>query len=231
MKQTLLLFLFIISAYQCYSQSKIEEKNRKYFIGGSYGMGTARWYSNFNSSLYDTSGNIIQSGDIKLKAQNPCRLMNFEVIGPISNSLRIGLGVAFEDYYLNKILIQSKGSDKYMLFEETLTVNKVFIQAEFPINMRQNNLWSLGANTHLGYFSYNGLKRYNFFGTKLGNRFLVSLALMADYKVFDKTYIFIMPNVEYKFFKTSPKELPTEINHNIINYSISAGIRMNLYIR
>ncbi len=233
------LSLFILLCFCClegqsqgYFQ-RLETKERKYFVDIGYGLGTARWYSRIQqSSLYQPTGNLLKSGDIKFRAKNNVACYHFAIMVPVKK-IRLGLGICFEDFYLDKLEIESdnklKDTKNLLLFDEDFQFQKMFAQIEVPFNYESTSKFSLNFNGHLGYYSFSGLGRMNFFGVSpLAQTFFTTAGVVGDYKIYPHTYVFLFPHLEAKYFNNSKLELPSNIVHRIITGTIVAGIRIDM---
>lgn len=210
---------------------RLERKQEKYFVGLGYGIGNAYWSSSLdNSQLYDKYGAVIQSGYIRFKARNKTELIDLNVQFPIAK-IRVGMGICFEEYYLDKLEITaSPGADAMViLFDESFRFEKFYGQVEVPFWPESKSDFSLGFNGRIGYFGYSGVERLNFFGEEaLAKTFFTNLGLVADYRVYPHVYIYLQPNFEFKYFKNSPVENPSIIRHNIVGYGATGGIRVDV---
>ena len=210
----------------------LDRKFKKYFVGISYGIGTASWYSNLgNTELYDKNGSVIRSGDMRFKAKNSTDLLNLEVSAPLAK-IRVGLGVSFENFYLDKLTISSNtpGADgAIIVYDESFRFEKFYMQVETPFKFDTEKPYSFGFKGHIGYFGFSGVKHFNFFGDEHEARtFFTNLGLVGDYKILSHTYFYINPSCEYKYFRNSPAEAPSEIKHNIVSFSIMGGLRFDV---
>jgi len=211
--------------------SRKEAALKKYFATVSYGVGSATWYSDIkNSILYDKSGTILKSGNLKFTAKNPSSAWNFQVSFPVRN-IRLGMGISFEEFYLDKIILKSgnAGDGNFILFDESFRFDKFYAAVEVPFAPESTKNYSFSATGNLGYYNYTGIERFNFFGEEpLARMYLANVGLLADYKIFKHTYFFINPNFEFKYFQNNRFESPSDINHKILTYSIAAGIRVDV---
>lgn len=210
----------------------LDRKYKKYFVGVSYGVGTANWYSNLGSTeLYDINGSVIRSGDMRFKAKNSTKALNLEVSAPVSR-VRIGLGVSFENFYLDKLDIVSNtpGADgAVIVYDESFRFEKFYSQIEVPFSFTTTKPYSFGFKGNIGYFGFSGVKHFNFFGDEHQARtFFTNLGLVGDYKILTHSYFYINPSFEYKYFHNAMSEAPSEIVHNIFSFSIMAGIRFDV---
>lgn len=236
-RNTILTVLIVASALGAFAQTTgyyqtLDRKFKKYFVGVSYGAGTASWFSNLGSSeLYDNNGVVIRSGDMRFRAKNPTRMLNLEVSAPVM-AVRLGLGVSFENFYLDKLTLHSNtpGADgAIVVYDESFRFEKFYGQVEVPFNFETNKSYSFGFKGHIGYFGFSGVKHFNFFGDEhLARTFFTNLGLVGDYKILSHTYFYLNPAFEYKYFKNSPEEAPSEIKHNIFSFSISGGLRFDV---
>jgi hypothetical protein len=210
---------------------RLERKQEKYFVSAGYGIGTSRWYSNLdNSELYDKFGSVIQSGYIRFKAKNSTQVYDLNVQFPIGK-IRLGMGIDFEQYFLDKLEITaSPGADAHViLFDESFRFEKFFGQVEVPFWPESKSDFSLNFNGRIGYFSYSGVERFNFFGEEaLAKTWFTNVGFIADYRFYPHGYLFVHPNFEYKYFKNSPVENPSIIRHNILTGTITFGVRADV---
>lgn len=236
MKRIPLVFLLILFCLEGRSQGyfqRLETKERKYFVDAGYGLGTARWFSRIEeSSLYQPTGNLLKTGNIKFRAKNNTASYHFAIMVPVKK-IRLGLGICFEDFYLDKLEISSdnaiKDSRNLLLFDEDFQFQKMFTQIEVPFNFESESKFSLNFNGHLGYYSFSGLGRMNFFGVSpLAQTFFMTAGIVADYKFYPHTYLFVYPNIEGKYFNNSRLELPSNIIHRIITGTVVAGVRIDM---
>jgi len=207
-------------------------KQKKYFVAVSYGVGTARWNSTIkNTQLYDKTGTIIRDGVVKFKAKNSTAVINLEALAPVGK-VRLGLGISFEEFYLNKLNITTQSSpvDKNILrFDESFRFNKIYAQVEVPFKYQNQSNGSINFNGHLGYYGYSGIDRINFFGEEaIAKTFFATAGLVFDYRVYPHFYFFAYPNIEYKYFDNSHMERPSDIIHNIFTGTLMGGIRVDL---
>lgn len=237
LRATLVVVLFAASALQALAQTtgyyqRLDRKYKKYFVGIAYGGGAASWHSNMGSTeLYDNTGGIIRSGDIRFKAKNSTSILNMEVSAPVAK-IRIGLGVSFENFYLDKLTISSNtpGADgAIIIYDESFRFEKFYLQCEVPFAFETTRPYSFGFKGHLGYFGFSGVKHYNFFGDEhLARTFFGNVGLVGDYKILSHTYFYVNPSFEYKYFHNAEQEAPSEIIHNIFSFSVVAGLRFDV---
>jgi hypothetical protein len=206
----------------------------KYFIGASVGEGTAFWNSHMeNNNLLNKDGSTLVGGEsIKFKARNTTQLADLNVQFPLKK-IRYGFGLSFEQFFMDKLNIQSQGqtgtSNSIVLMDENFIFDKMYLQLEVPFFPMSKSPLSINGNCHLGYFGYHGARRLNFFGADhLAKSFFVTLGLTADYKLYPHCYVFIAPCYEYKYFKSSNQDLPASVTHNISTFVFAGGIRIDL---
>lgn len=232
MKKLLLLFTLILllspDYFAQYRRRNAEDK--KYFAGTAYGVGTATWFSRIaNSELYDNNGGVIRSGDMKFKLRNPTRVLNLEVSAPITRKVMLGMGIGFEEYYLDKLVLDIPEGGGHVIFDESFRFDKIYLQALFPLQKLRSQNFSVSIKNYIGFFGYTGVSHLNFFGQdQLSRSFLSGAGVLADYKAFPHVYIYINPIAEYKYFNNSKLEHPATINHNIFTFSILGGIRVDV---
>lgn len=222
---TLIIALAFLSIKAQRSKLINDGPNDKYFISFAYGTGNASWSSTLNqSALYDTTGSEIFGGNVLFNAKNT--LNNFTVdVGAQVMKVRLGLGISFEEFYLEKIKINNVN----YAFADRFTFSKIFAHAEIPFQNIGGDLFSFSIKTGGGYFTSYYLNHYNLFGSGTGGKSVFfNLGFIADYKLFAHTYLFVQPVVEYKYFKNSKQEAPSKITHNIWSYFIMSGLRIDV---
>lgn len=236
LKKYILFGLFILLNLGAIAQSKggffsqQDRKHSKYFVALGFGTGMAYWNSSLgNTDLYDKNGGIIHSGDLNFKAKNSYESMNLDVQFPVGK-MRMGLGIQFEHYFLDKLQIDNPfGGKSYLLFDENFRFDKIYAQVEVPFNYSSDRIWTLNFKGSLGYFGLTGVSRQNFFGEEaVADTYYINLGVIADIKLYPHTYFFMHPNIEYKYFHNSRLENPSEIIHKIFSYGILAGIRIDV---
>jgi hypothetical protein len=235
-----LLFAGILSRGQAYY--RVAGVDRNYFVAASYGLGTGDWVSHFqNTFLYNTDGSILESGDLKMKANNPCYNYNFSVCFPVGdNGTRLGGGICFEHFSMDKISItslqdSSKNSsvsipDTYVYFRESFWFNKIYGMVQLPFHFCEGKPYSLDFVVCGGFYGYNGLHHINFFGQdQISRTFFANTSFIADYDIGIKHIrIFVQPMAEYKYFHNNSNEYPSVIVHNIYCFTINFGIRVDM---
>lgn len=232
--------LFILSLLATYAASAqfgyyhdLRVNKEKYMVSLGYGLGTARWHSDLTSSaIYDKNGAVITSGDLKFKAKNQTKQYDLNVMFPVEN-VRYGLGLGFETFYLNQINLQqavnANPSPASLLFDESFRFDKLYGQIEYIFFPESKSMFSVSANMHAGYFSFSGVQRINFFGSDaIARSLFLSVSPLGDVRVYSHTYLFVQPMFEYKNFKSQALDAPGIIKHNIITYSIIAGLRIDV---
>ena len=211
-----------------YFYHKIGEGD-KYFVALGYGQGTAHWNSDFKSTeFYDKDGRVINTGDFKFGATSPTRHYDVSVLAPIKH-FRLGLGISFEQHYLSQLKIYTKGGEEFLLFDESLRFDKVYLNTEIPFNYNSKKKYSFNWNIKAGWFGYSNVKRFNFLGEKpFPIAFLSATGITADYQVYPQVYVFVFPNIECKYYNNSRSESPVNITHRVFTASILGGIRVDL---
>jgi hypothetical protein len=222
----------LFTAFSLFAQSeyKAVEHGEKYFISAYYGNGSARWVSHINNTnLYDQRGNAVIQSNSKFKVSNRSHSYSFDVLAPVS-FLRIGLGMGFEDFYLDKLLIYENEKDVYIAFKESFRFDKISAIVEIPFkNKKENEHFTFNINTRFGYYGYSNLRSANLFGGPfVGKSFFWGVGFLADYEVLTRIYLFAYPNVEYKYFSSSKVESPSAIKHSIYTANAVVGIRINI---
>jgi hypothetical protein len=233
LKKKIFILFFIFLFYKSFSQDgyfySSKKKPDKYFIAIGYGFGTAHWKSVFKSTeFYAKDGAVINTGDFKFSANSPTRNYDVNVLAPI-NRIRLGMGIDFEFHYLAQLKIHSKEGEEYLLFEEGLRFDKIYLQLEVPLELDVNKRCSLNLNLKLGTLGFTNVKRYNFLGdTPFPFSYHMASGVVADYRIYSKIYFYLYPSLEYKFFHNSSSKTTVEIKHNIFSACLQAGIRFNL---
>lgn len=232
---TAICYLFPVVASTSVCHSQVPEsyfyharKADKYFFSVAYGEGTARWNSVFkNADFYDKDGAVINSGDFKFSATNPTKHLDANVSAPFKK-IRLGLGISFEEHYMNQLRFYNKKGDEILLFDETMRFDKLYFHSEVPFHYATKNKYSFNWNFRLGWYGYTNVRRVNFLGDKpFPVSFLVASGVTMDYEIYPKVFIFIFPNLEYKYYSNSGTEAPVEIRHNVFTANVLAGVRVN----
>jgi len=208
------------------------EKSRsgdKYLVALGYGAGTAYWHSKFESTeFYDKDGSVINRGSLKFSANSPTRHYDVNVLAPIKH-FRLGLGISFENHFLAQLKLYGKGGDEYLIFDEKLRFDKIYLNSEFPIKYNPKKKYSFNLNVRAGWFGYSYLKRFNFIGEKpFPLAVLSAVGMTADYEIYPGVYAFAFPSLEYKLYSNSNAEAPVKIHHNVFTASIIGGLRVDL---
>ena len=233
MKKILFIVLFFVSLCGFSQVSNgyfVKSKaGDKYFISLGYGQGTAHWNSIFEGTeFYDKDGSVINSGDFHFSANTPTNHYDVNVLAPIKH-IRLGLGISFEHHYLSQLKIHTMGGEEYLLFDEGLRFDKVYLNSEIPFKYESPKKYSFSLNFHAGWFGYSNIKRFNFIGEKpFPIALLVGTGVTVDYAIYPQLYVFAFPNLQYKLYDNSRTEAPVQIRHSIFTASIIAGIRVDL---
>ncbi|GAB4134871.1 MAG: hypothetical protein Fur0041_08550 [Bacteroidia bacterium] len=207
-----------------------KKNNEKYFVSASYGIGTARWYSEMQqTSLYDNQGSTIHDGNFKFRAANSSSVYDLHVLFP-SGNVRFGLGLNFEKFYLTTIQLQNTlqtvNTGSMLLFDETFRFDKLYFITEVPFWPESRSKWSLAANMYGGFFSFNNVDRINLFGSDaLATSVFTGISAVGDFQVFPGVHLFVRPMAEYKFFKNPAVDPFGTVTHNIVTYTAMIGIR------
>jgi hypothetical protein len=209
--------------------TKLDRKHAKYFVSLGAGMGTSWWNSTLgNTEVYDQTGSIISSGDLRFKAKNKLDQYYLDVCFPISK-LRFGIGINFEYNYIDKLKVLRSTGDQYILYSESFRFDKFYMLLEMPFNPQSESPLSLNAKMHLGWYGVSYVDHFNFFGEEaLAKTYFATLGGLIDYKLYPHTYIFLFPNFEFKYFDNSKEENPADIRHKILTGTISLGIRIDV---
>lgn len=233
MKRTAIIVGLCLAVISGYSQKgyfyHATKSGEKYFVALGYGVGTAHWNSVFKSAeFYDKDGSVINTGDMKFSSNSPTRNYDVNVMAPIGKA-RFGLGIDFEFHYLAQLKIYTKEGEDYLLFDEGLRFDKVYLQAEIPFRFDTDKKYSFSWNAKIGWFGYTNVKRFNFLGEKpFPISALICSGVVADYEIYPRVYAYVLPNLEFKFYDNSGIEAPVQIRHNVISASLLFGIRVDL---
>ncbi|MBC7863021.1 MAG: hypothetical protein IAF38_08600 [Bacteroidia bacterium] len=197
----------------------------KYFVAMAYGIGNANWFSKLEqSALYDTSGAEMFSGKVNFKARNTTKCVNVDVSAPVMN-VRLGMGLCFEEFYIEKLKINST----QYYFEEKFRFEKMYAQIEIPIQRLSNDYFTFNLKSQAGYFGYSYVNHINFLGMdNKASVLFMNTGFIADYKLYPHTYAYIHPTFEYKYFRNAASEAPARIVHNIFSYGVMFGIRIDV---
>ncbi len=201
----------------------------KYFVALGYGQGTAHWNSLFEKTeFYDKDGSVINKGDFHFGANSPTKNYDICVLAPIRH-VRLGLGIDFEFHYLSQLRVYTKTGTDYLLFDESMRFDKIFIAAEVPFKYESRKKYSLSWNMRCGWFGYTNVKRFNFIGDKpFPIALLFNTGLTADYEFYPHVYLFASPHMEYKIYDNSRTEAPVQIVHKIYSAAVIVGVRVDL---
>jgi len=222
-----LIFGGTASAQKWYSMPK--KNNEKYLVYAAYGYGTAHWYSELKqTSIYDTQGGAIQTGDINFKAKNSSTFYDLGVLFPAGN-MRFGLGMNFEKFFLTQIVLQNSvqsSGGTGIIFDESFRFDKIYMQCEVPFWPEARSKYSLSANMNLGFFSFNNVDRINLFGSDaLASSTFVNISPIADVRIFPGLSLFVRPGCEFKYFKNQAVDSYGQVRHSILTYSVMIGLR------
>jgi len=185
-----------------------------------------------NNLLNKDGSTLVGAEDIHFKAKNSTQLADINVQFPLKK-IRYGFGLSFEQFFMDKLNIESRGqngtTNSIVLLDEDFVFDKMYVQIEVPFFPMSKSPLSINGNFHLGYFGYHGARRLNFFGgDHLAKSFFATLGLTLDYKLYPHCYVFLMPLFEYKYFKSSIQDSPASVQHNISTFVFSGGIRIDL---
>jgi hypothetical protein len=207
-----------------------DRKHAKYFIGLSYGVGQAWWNSHLgDAELYDPYGGVIKSGKIDFKAKNSTNSIALDGSVPVAR-VRLGIAITFDYFFLDKLeLIETGKSPEYVLYPESFRFDKFSAFCEVPFNFESERAWSLAARAHIGYFGFSYVDHFSLFGDEaLAKTYYTSVGLVGDIRLYPHSYLFCLPNLEYKLYDNNNSENPVQIHHNIFSWSVMAGIRIDV---
>lgn len=225
---TLLLACFALSGMAQFGYyHDLQVSYEKYFVSASYGTGTSYWNSHLRGTdLLNKDGSTLLTGNIDFKAKNSTDFYDLSVQFPIAK-IRYGFGLSFEQFFLDKLELPS--TNKILLLDENFTFDKMYIQTEIPFFPNSKSPITINGNIHLGYFSYHGVSRLNFFGgDHIARSFYTTVGITSDFRLYPHCYVFVSPTWEYKRFRNSFLEYPSEVTHNINSFCFTAGIRIDL---
>lgn len=217
-----------------YAQTKTSYKpqahEKKYFISLSGSYAQAKWKSSIDGTpLYNGKGNPITSGSFHFNAKNITTATNIEVLAPVS-VVRLGLGICFENFKLDRLIVQQNGNTLYYPFFESFRMDKITLSCEYPLPLKftEKSRFTIDAVAKGGYFGFVNVKSVNLFGGPyIPRSFFTGLGLMVDCEVIEHIYLFVTPYYEFKFFSNSPQESPQIIKHHINSLGLNFGIRYN----
>ena len=207
-----------------------DRKLAKYFLGISYGPGTAWWHSSMsNSQIYDVNGGIVRSGNINFRAKNSTNTICVEGAVPVGR-VRLGIGIDFDYYFLDKLKLTTPNQpDEYVLYPESFRFDKFFASCEIPFNFDSEKAWSVNLRAHVGYFGFSYVDHFSFFGEEaLAKTFFGTLGVLTDLKLYPHAYVFFFPKFEYKLYDNNNSENPVQIKHHIFELSCMFGIRIDV---
>ena len=201
----------------------------KYFVALGYGQGSAHWNSNFESTeFYDKDGSVINRGDFHFGANSPTKNFDINVLAPIKH-IRLGLGIDFEYHYLMQLKVYTKDGSDYLLFDEAMRFDKIYLTSEVPFKYGSRKKYSFNWNFRCGWFGYTNVKRFNFIGEKpFPIAVLANTGLTADYEFLPHIYVYLSPQLEYKIYDNSRTEAPVQIIHRVFSGAVVGGFRVDL---
>lgn len=201
----------------------------KYFAGIGFGTGETDWYSRTeNYELIDQRGQLIYDGNSTLRAASNFRVYQLEVLAPVWR-LRLGLGINFEFYDLRSFDLEAPNYVATVPFIEKFRFDKVYAQLELPYYPKWDVDINFGLNVKTGYYGFTKVNNRTLFGaSRLGRAYFIELGVLADAKVYDRTYLFVMPAVDYKYFNNPRREHPNAIYHNLLSYKVTIGVRVHV---
>jgi hypothetical protein len=223
-----------VSAQGYYNANK---DAKKYYLSFSYGMGKSWWASHMdNAYLYNIDGSVLRSGNLKITANNPNFNYNASVCFPLGRC-RLGAGVCFEKYSMDKLKITSlsdtaaalNAPNSYVLFTENFWFNKIYAMFQRPFDFTVGKPVGLDFVFCAGFYGMDGLHHLNFFGDdNLAKTFFGNVSCILDYEFIENFRIFVQPMFEYKYFHNSGSEYPSIIVHNIFTGCLNVGIRADI---
>ena len=234
MKKIVYTFFFFFLSFLGFSRSPSQayfynpvKGGDKYFISVGYGVGTAHWSSVFKGTeFYDKDGAVINNGDLKFSANSPTKHYDANVSAPIKH-IRCGLGISFEQHYLAQLKIYTKDGQDFLLFDEGLRFDKMYLHLEVPFKYDSKQDYSINWDMRIGWFGYTNIKRFNFVGER-ATSFLVASGFTVDYEMYPKVYVYLFPNLEFKYYDNSRNETSVDIRHRVFTANIVGGIRVDL---
>jgi len=206
-----------------------QRKYDKYFMGLSFGMANASWKSDLGAAeLRDKNGILINSGDLTFSAKNASNSLALDASVPVAK-VRIGIGIWFEYYFIEKLTIEAPAGNYDILFDESFRFEKFYLSCEVPFKYENDAIWSVNVKGQFGYFGFSYVDHFSFFGDEaLARTFWTGLGILGDIRLYPHTYFFLYPNVEFKYYHNNRFEAPTEISHKVFSYACMAGIRVDV---
>jgi hypothetical protein len=214
------------------SYFQANDREAQHFVGISYGMGSNFWFSKTeNYNLFDPRGSMVVSGDSKLRARNISQQVQLETVVPISKKIRVGMGIAFEEFALYKMDVESDILNSTIPFVEVFRFDKVFAQFEMQVGiLKQSQVFSFNANVKAGYYGFTSVKSTSLFGEdRIGKTYYGSMGMLVDANIFPRFYLYLLPQVEYKYFNNHRREHPHTISHNLLGYTFMVGLRYHVF--
>lgn len=201
----------------------------RYYVGIGYGVGETNWYSRtVQYDLQDMRGHTIYNGNSELRTSNRYHVYQLDVLGPVWK-LRMGLGINFEFYDLRSFDLEASNYTATIPFVETFRFDKVYAQFELPLYPDWDHDINFGVNMKTGYYGFSKVNNRSLFGaSRLGRAYFLELGVLTDVKVYDRTYLYVMPAFDYKYFNNPKHEHPSAIFHNLISYKVTFGVRVHV---
>jgi len=230
MKPSTLIAVLLIMFNTGYGQSYYEsDANTKHFFGVGYSFAKTNWYSRTeNFDLFNKAGQTLMEGDGTIRAKSNSQMVQMEVLAPVGK-VRLGMGIGFEQYELYVLTLKNDHIDMRVPFTELFRFDKCFGQMEIPLKIPSSEEVHMSINMKAGYYGFTRVSSLSLFGKKRsGKTIFGGIGFLTDLKLGRFTYLYLMPFLEYKYFKNSRQESPNHIYHNLISLSAQVGLRFHL---
>ncbi len=205
------------------------EKDHRYFFGLSAGKGVTDWYSRTEGyELVRRDGKKIVSGDHRLTAQSTYNSYEVEVLAPLKD-VRVGMGIAFEEFVLYEIQVESPVFRDPISFVENFRFDMFFLQGEFPLSLLEHEDLALNVNVRGGYYGFTRVTSLSLFGERrLGATYFFNTGIVGTWNLADRFYLLLRPAFEFKHFDNARREPAGAIYHELLSYGMNFGVRAHL---
>lgn len=221
-----MLFTALAVLAQPGARMDVKKNMDKQLVYFGHGWGSAKWFSELSqTSLYDRTGIVIETGSFKFKATTPYTSWDGGVLFPFGK-VRAGLGLSFEKYVLSSIKLENSSAP--IIFDESFRFDVIYGQFELPLFPEARSGVSAAVNLRVGYFNFSGVQRINLFGNdNQSSNWLVSLSPVADYCLLGNFFVYAQPQVGVKFFSSEAVDPGGTVKHTILSYSLQVGLRFD----
>ncbi len=199
-------------------------------VTGGCGIGTSYWRSKIeNTQLFNKYGSPIKTGNLKYTSKTAVRCYDLNVVMPVAE-IMLGLGINFENNTMDKIDITAPTPDAgIILYDQKFRLDKIYAVVEVPLQKEIIRNFIVNIQARFGYYGYSGVDRENFFGNmQFPNTYFAAIGAVANYRIIPHTWVYFLPSFEYKYFHNNANEWPVKITHNIITFTATAGIRIDV---